>query len=456
MITAKYLLERVRAVQQAERNLQAANEQLKRGFEGWFDAERIHIKSLGGRIFDEHDPVLKQHELTTSSIVALNSVITVRRNAEEDVPNYTGLTLAALMEYEIANVESLKELLKIHDEMVKEIDSYNNKINKLESSRNAKMEQIQDAKRILDDKQSCLNAFYKGFIYFTIPFIARQRASYIRRFFSGQICSTMSNSYTVFKACQEFFKQLMLPAQQVAEETSRMLELLNVRPIAKLPYEDLEGQFLNENNSSNSPTSGGKSPTQLKSSNLFLSYESDGLNGLFERALSISQKKPLVKNTPAGTAALTTHLFTSSVASTPMSNPNATNTASTATNNTTTAETPVAPATPANPLARRGSAVVRTAEKESLPRFVESSDDVTPTSNHAGSSAFMSSVDEEEFDSTSKNAVKPKQPELNEKSKNILSSLLGEPVPRERSVSPVNTNNSRASAPKGKNIWDDA
>lgn len=468
--SAKFLLERSRAVQNAEKQMQAANEQLKRGLEGWFDAERIHVKSLGGRVFDEHDPVIKQSESLITSVVGFNGVVTARRNAENDAPAHIGLTLVALFEHELAKIESFKELFKVHDEMVKDIDSCSNKITKLENSKNAKFDQIQDLRRQLDDKQSCLNAFYKGFIYFTIPIMARQRAFYARRFFSGFIASQMSNAFTLFKASQEFFAHLILPIQQVAEETSRTLELLNVKPIAKLPYDEIDAIFSNNGEQGAKQPSGESSPVNsgsekrlstLKSSNIFMSYESDGLNGLFDRALVLSKKKPIEK-TQTNAAAITTHLFTSSIA--PLNAPNNNNlpvppppaasssSSEPAVNSAVSSQAPPS----ANPLARRGSAVTRSAEKEKetvLPRFVEGGD----TSNNRLESDFQEvPVTSSMSDLTLKEEVYTKP---SDKSKNILDSLLGggSSSPADGSKSPVATKSeNRTSTRRNQSIWDDA
>jgi cell division protein FtsB len=503
----KYLLERSRAIQSAEAYLLEQNDKFKKGLEGWFDAERIHIKSLSGKLFDEQEPVLQSHEGITNTIVALNGVITVKKNAEEELPNYIGLTLSAVLEYELANVESLKELLKVHDEMVKDINSTNNQISKLETSKNVKHEQIQDLKQRLEDKTICLNYFYKGFLYFTIPNIARSRASYSRRFFSGFICSQMSNSYSIFKACQEFFQQLQLPMQAVAEETCRMLDLLKIKPIAKLPYEEIDSHFVGGNHgltstskdggdslspikSPSSGLSGSKSPIPLKSSNMFMSYDSDGFNGLFERGLAISQKKPLAKKTGETVSTPTTHLFTSSIA--PLNAPG--NKSASSLGSSGSSSPPPAASSPPpvsneyqgnsnDPLAGFGgssssassssSAPPPAAKKSStltsnkgssdtsLPRFVEPGEDDAGSSLMKEDSTRSAGSPLPEIGSGSK-------PGMNEKSKNILSSLLGDPSssnerPVSGRVSPTPpagaaaaNQNDRLSAKKNASIWDDA
>ncbi len=72
------MLEKVRGLQTAERNLATCQESLKQALEGWYDAERLHVKSLGGKIFDEHEPVVKSHENVLSTLQNFNATYGVR------------------------------------------------------------------------------------------------------------------------------------------------------------------------------------------------------------------------------------------------------------------------------------------------------------------------------------------------------------------------------------------
>lgn len=424
---------------------------MKKGLEGWYDAERIRVKNLGGKTFEDYEPVVCSNEAIINSIVGLTGVINVRRNTGEDVPNYIGLTLSALFEYELANIEALKELLKVHDEMVKDIESTNLKIAKLESSKAVKLDQLQEAKRSLEDKQACVAAFYKGFMYFTIPFISRQRASHARRFFSGFICSQMSNSYTLFKACQEYFTNLVLPVQQVAEETSRMLDLLKVKPIAKLPFDELDPGVVTDLNSANnnaiSPSS-----AKLKSRNIFMSYETDGLIGLFDRALQISKQKPTEKKPSVPVAPPTTHLFTSSIAS--INAPNRSTSPLPAPKDSTPKEVtpPPAAAEPEKPkkqLSARFSSPEKEREKEVLPRFVEGGSTAPATVTSASNNKAIDLNEEEgNFMSSNFDANRP----ISSKSQNILDSLLGDSG---NTSAPTKTETRTTSVRKNQGLWED-
>ena len=124
-------------------------------------------------------------------------------------PDYTGLTLAVLLEQELAMVDSLKELLRLHDEMVGGIESMTAKIVKTEASRSAnKFEQAAEQRIILEERQASLTAFYKGFVYFSLPCAARNRAASLRRFSSFLAASQLTSSYALQVACLQFFTEL--------------------------------------------------------------------------------------------------------------------------------------------------------------------------------------------------------------------------------------------------------
>lgn len=72
----------------------------------------------------------------------------------EPRPQYTGLSIVVMFEQEISLIESLKELLKLHDEMVASIESMKNKIHKVENSRATnRFEVANEHRKTLEDKQ---------------------------------------------------------------------------------------------------------------------------------------------------------------------------------------------------------------------------------------------------------------------------------------------------------------
>jgi hypothetical protein len=127
----------------------------------------------------------------------------------QSFPDYTGLGLATMLEQELSMVESVKELLRLHDEMQTGIDSISAKIVKTEASRSAnKFEQAAEQRIILEERQASLTAFYKGFIYFTLPCCARQRAASLRRLTSMVAAADLTSCYALQVACVKFFADI--------------------------------------------------------------------------------------------------------------------------------------------------------------------------------------------------------------------------------------------------------
>jgi hypothetical protein len=127
----------------------------------------------------------------------------------QSFPDYTGLGLATMLEQELSMVESVKELLRLHDEMQSGIDSISAKIVKTEASRSAnKFEQAAEQRIILEERQASLTAFYKGFIYFTLPCCARQRAASLRRLTSTVAAADLTSCYALQVACVKFFADI--------------------------------------------------------------------------------------------------------------------------------------------------------------------------------------------------------------------------------------------------------
>lgn len=383
----RYVLEKVRGLQAAERNLAITQEALKAALEGWYDAERLHVKSLGGKIFDEHEPVVKPHETVLTTLTNFNNTYGTRVNSEKDNGQLVGLTFSSVLEYELSNVESFKELFKLHDEMISTIDNLSMKIGKLENSRGLQTniknyELLQDYKRQLSEKQECLQAFYKGFVYFTIPLMARLRSYYYRRLLSGYLTSQYTSSYCVYQSCHEFYEKSILNAFYVNDETSRMFELLGMKALAKLPTEessdDDEDDVVNTGVAeeteklslgSTSPMAKKKKSVVIgsplaanKSGQQFMTDETFAMTGLFDRGLTISKGKSSATNTNVTNSAVnptpggnsnatytpTTHLFTSSIIPTAVDNYA----------DYTSADGN--PLSPSNPLAsRRASAIVK-------------------------------------------------------------------------------------------------
>jgi hypothetical protein len=142
--------------------------------------------------------------------VLLSSPLLWQAGYCEALPDHTGLSLALLLEQELALVEALKDQLRMHDEMLSGIDSVNSKIAKAEASRHAnKFDIMAEQRVVLEERKASLTAFYKGFIYFTLPVAARSRAASLRKFSSTLVAAHLTTNYALQVACLKFFTEVV-------------------------------------------------------------------------------------------------------------------------------------------------------------------------------------------------------------------------------------------------------
>lgn len=139
-------------------------------------------------------------------------------------------------------MESFKELFRVHEEILHSIDAVSAKLGRVEAGKAAnKQEQLVELRRNLEDKQTCLTAFYKGFVYFSLPAAARQRALTLRKLTAAVASSNLTGSFIIQKCCLEYFQSLALSPASAISGTSRMLELLGMKPLEHLPEDLLVG-----------------------------------------------------------------------------------------------------------------------------------------------------------------------------------------------------------------------
>lgn len=278
------MLDKARTLENAEKALHAATEGMRKGLETFAETEKQNIKLFQGKIFDEQGPVVKPHESTQSSLEALFTLYASKKNTEEECNAYTNLTLVALFEYEIASIEAIRELLKWHDDTIKDIEVHKNKVKMYDKIEKFE-KQINEWKNLITEKEKLIQYYYKGLIFFTLPFISRQRAYNYRKFFSSRITTLQSTSYCIFKASEAYFNQVILNTELVNEDTSRTLEILKVKPALRIPHDELEALTGRKNRSSLTLKTG-------NAGNMYLAQDTTGLMNLFDRALALTQKKP--------------------------------------------------------------------------------------------------------------------------------------------------------------------
>lgn len=183
------------------------------------------------------------------------------------------------LEQELTNIEALKEILKVHDEMLSSIESLSSRISKSEKVAQAQV--IFDLKNSLEEKRTNLHTFYKGLVLFSLPVFSRQRAATLRRLLGGLVSANIyTPSYPLRRSCAEFFQRLDMNPVVAAADTSRLLEQLSLRP---LPLSELPLEL--EHVPSLSPSSTSSSPSPPTS--VFTTHST--FEQLYDRALIISR-----------------------------------------------------------------------------------------------------------------------------------------------------------------------
>ncbi len=252
------------------------------------------------------------------------------------------------LEQELTNIDALKEILKVHDDMLSSIENLSSRISKAEKLAQAQV--IYDLKNLLEEKRNNLHTFYKGLVLFSLPVFSRQRAATLRRLLGGLATANIyAPSYPLRRSCVEFFQRLDMNPVIAAADTSRLLEQLSLRP---LPLSDLPMEADQAPSLSPSSTTSAPPPP----SSVFTSHGS--FEQLFDRAVIISR---------GGTLPTAAFHSLSTSSSSPMNGATAISRASEYFGSPVpVAESGTAGGAPgsggtakANPLARRGSAVLQ-------------------------------------------------------------------------------------------------
>lgn len=224
-------MERTLIVQKCERALQQAHEQLSAGLESFHESEKVSAKGLAGRTFnnDAHS-VLQVPEMVSATSKGLVELLEAKCAANRHMDFYTGVTLLTILEQELALVDAMKDLIRQHDDLVAAIAVTTNKL-----KGNVNADQMREMRETLQEKEAALSIFYAGFMYFTLPLAARQRASNMRRFTAGYVSAQTAHSFLLHRACEDFFKGTGISSYKAIDETNKTMLMLGIFPIPAVP-----------------------------------------------------------------------------------------------------------------------------------------------------------------------------------------------------------------------------
>eukprot|EP00595_Chromulina_sp_UTEXLB2642_P001486 CAMPEP_0196765114 /NCGR_PEP_ID=MMETSP1095-20130614/7616_1 /TAXON_ID=96789 ORGANISM="Chromulina nebulosa, Strain UTEXLB2642" /NCGR_SAMPLE_ID=MMETSP1095 /ASSEMBLY_ACC=CAM_ASM_000446 /LENGTH=399 /DNA_ID=CAMNT_0042122541 /DNA_START=457 /DNA_END=1656 /DNA_ORIENTATION=- len=350
---AKNMLDKLRSMISSQRTYQSESYNVSEAFNQWAEGEKLGVKTLAGKLFDNNDSIIVDEEIVYHSLSKTSELLVKKHLALDDLPDYDGVLVIASLEHEISRMESLRELFKVHDEMISSIESTTNKLNKAESAKVVKTELVAELKLLVDEQQSCLTAFYKGLLHFTLPMCARLRSITMRRVAKYIASTNLTAHSAVQSAALSCLSSLRVDYNEAIESTSNALDLLSMKPLPSIGNINVE-----QSNSALSP----------------LPVTPMTFAGIFELAF---------KKTALGKDFVTP----SAVSSSP---------APVVVNNTISSSTPVVSS---NPLARRGSVltgaspvpvkVVSNKSDESLENLLEEPESLPPpapvpaVSNHS-------------------------------------------------------------------------
>jgi hypothetical protein len=148
--------------------------------------------------------------------------------------------MSTYLEHELLRLLSLRELLKLHDDTVTTIDSLRIKVEKMDATPSTKLEQLNEMKRQLENKQFHLNSFYKGFYSFTLPLQSKEKSKIIRQLITNYGATALVTSNTLLRSSQILLKELSISPTMAISETSQILDLLTLKPLDE-PPEGLPG-----------------------------------------------------------------------------------------------------------------------------------------------------------------------------------------------------------------------
>jgi hypothetical protein len=145
-----------------------------------------------------------------------------------ELPDYANVLLCPALEYEMNRYYALKEICKVHDELVSFIDAQKLKLDRMDQT---KYEKYQEIRRTLDEKKQLLALFYKGLLHFTLPMAARDRAINLRRAFSQTEVAMIASADGLSACGLTFLKDISVNRATAAASTGTVLEQLSIKSL---------------------------------------------------------------------------------------------------------------------------------------------------------------------------------------------------------------------------------
>jgi hypothetical protein len=195
---------------------------------GWGNFEQGSVSALNGEGKGQQDPVLRAGDSVPAVLSRISVHYAEQHAATSCMPDYAGVLYSPSYEYEYNRCSAFIELFKYHDDLANFIEKQRAKVDKIDLS---KQDKLQEAQLILQDKQTCLAAFYKGLHYFTVPIAARDRSVNLRRCAGFTGATMLVSSCGLENASLSLLRDLQINPASVIASTSVVLEQLSLRTL---------------------------------------------------------------------------------------------------------------------------------------------------------------------------------------------------------------------------------
>jgi hypothetical protein len=240
-MNTKTAMNNARKLQDAERALQSAFTNFNDSVQAWSSAEVSSVKSLNGFPFDGHESIISTQLSTRFTINQYSDMDLARHVAKTSKANFVGIFLVSLLQFEITLVEAFREAFKFHDELTANHAGVGKKMEQAGAAPD-KRHKVEEYSAKLDELKIQMEQFYKGFVYFTLPSIARVRAGIHRETFTHKTATTLVESCVSHEASLTYFKEMGISPMKWVDLCSSQLEDLGMSGLSKsAPFFGVEG-----------------------------------------------------------------------------------------------------------------------------------------------------------------------------------------------------------------------
>lgn len=245
----KNTMEKYKNYQAAVKTHSKALEELSAELKKW-GSEEEYLEPLGGRAWNgmatSVNPVDKPIKSVNGAATYYESVASLSSNGVAHV----GIFEISILEHLVGLIDSMKELIKMHQTLVSEVETQKAKLSTLRAKKpDPKLEgQIMEVESRIKHGNFKLDSFCKSFFYFSLPLFVRRRTALLKRISVHLGSYALVNSVGLQTASRMLFKAIDQSSDSAINSASAKLAELSKDALLPLP----DG-FVHESGSSTTP-----------------------------------------------------------------------------------------------------------------------------------------------------------------------------------------------------------